>query len=62
MAITETVQRIEPSRLEDPSEAISNVVAEIAAAAAILARSSSTNRRAQATLKRRDDFKTLCRR
>jgi Fic family protein len=37
MAIVETVQRIEPTRLEEPSEAISDVVAELAAAAAILA-------------------------
>ena len=37
MAIVETVQRIEPTRLEEPSEATSDVVAELAAAAAILA-------------------------
>lgn len=38
MAIAETVQCIEPTRLEKPSEAISDVVAELSAAAAILAR------------------------
>ena len=36
MAPTETVQRIEPARLEEASEAISDVVAELSGAAATL--------------------------
>jgi Fic family protein len=38
MTVIENVQRLEPTRLEEPSEAISDVVAELAAAAAVLAR------------------------
>src|SRR6266545_4365209 len=36
--MVESVLRIEPARLEDPSEAISDVVAELAAASATLGR------------------------
>jgi Fic family protein len=36
MAVVETPQRIEPARLEEPSEAISDAVAELAAAGATL--------------------------
>lgn len=38
MATTETVQRIEPARLEEPGEAIGDVIAELSAASATLAR------------------------
>src|SRR5438309_8236087 len=37
-AVPESTLRIEPARLEDPSEAISDVVAELAAASATLGR------------------------
>src|SRR2546430_616871 len=36
MPVLETPQRIEPARLEEPGEAVSDVVAELSAAAAIL--------------------------
>jgi Fic family protein len=39
MAAIESVQRIEPARLEEPGEAIGDVVAELAAASATLTRS-----------------------
>ena len=38
MATMETVQRIEPARLEEPGEAIGDLVAELSAASATLAR------------------------
>ena len=38
MTTLETVQRIEPARLEEPGEAIADVVAELSAAAATLGR------------------------
>ncbi|HEX6636903.1 MAG TPA: Fic family protein [Steroidobacteraceae bacterium] len=38
MAAIETVQRIEPARLEEPGEAVADVVAELAAASATLSR------------------------
>lgn len=39
MAAIETIQRIEPARLEEPGEAIADLVAELSAASATLARS-----------------------
>jgi hypothetical protein len=38
MSTIETVQRFEPARLEDPGQAIGDVVAELSAASATLAR------------------------